>query len=135
MLHGQHGIAEEHARIVGACHRSHATVGLQIRHIGQHEIRSTRCLGPANINRHEQVELLQDAQPSLRIAIASTGVTGIDDEPTQIAGQNRLADGRAQTAHRIDQWIALGPQLARAAPAASQSAWDRGRPTQAAWAD
>ena len=29
----------------------------------------------------------------------------------QIAGQYRLTDGRAQAAHRIDQWIALGPQL------------------------
>ena len=111
MLHGQHGVAVEHARIVDAYHRSHATVGLQIRHIGQHEVRSTRRLGPSNINRHEQVELLQNTQPSLRIAIARTGVAGIDDEPAQIAGKNRLTDGRAQTAHRIDQWIALGPQL------------------------
>ena len=109
MLHGQHGITVEHARIVGAYHRSHATVGLQIRHVGQHEVRSARCLGPANINGHEQVELLQNTQPSLRIAIARTGVTGIDDEPTQIAGKNRLTDGRAQAAHRIDKWIALGP--------------------------
>ena len=111
MLHGQHGIAVEHARIVGAHDRAHTAVGLQIRHVGQHEVRSTRRLGPANINRHEQVELLQNTQPSLRIAIARTGVTGIDDEPTQIAGKNRLTDGRAQAAHRIDQWIALGPQL------------------------
>ena len=111
MLHGQHGVAVEHPRIVDAHDRSHAAVGLQIRHVGQHEVRSARCLGPANINRHEQVELLQNTQPSLRIAIARTGVTGIDDEPTQIAGKNRLTDGRAQAAHRIDQWIALGPQL------------------------
>ena len=111
MLHGQHGVAVEHARIVGAHDRSHAAVSLQIRHVGQHEVRSTRRLGPANINRHEQVELLQNTQPSLCIAIARTGVTGIDDEPTQIAGKNRLTDSRAQAAHRIDQRIALGPQL------------------------
>ena len=114
MLHRQHGVAVEHARIVGACHRSHATVGLQIRHVRQHEVRSARCLGPANINRHEQVELLQNTQPSLCIAIARTGVTGIDDEPAQIAGQNRLTDGRAQTALGIDERIALGPQLGHA---------------------
>ena len=114
MQHGQHGVAVEHARVVAAHDRSHTAVGLQIRHVGQHEIRSTRRLGPANINRHEQVELLQNTQPSLCIAIARTGVTGIDDEPTQIAGKNRLADGRAQAAHRIDQWIALGPQLGSA---------------------
>ena len=111
MLHGQHGVAVEHARIVGAHDCAHTAVGLQIRHVGQHEIGSTRRLGPANINRHKQVELLQNTQPSLCIAIARTGVTGIDDEPTQIAGKNRLTDGRAQPAHRIDQWIALGPQL------------------------
>ena len=111
MLYRQHGVAVEHARIVGAHDRAHTAVGLQIRHVGQHVIRSTRRLGPANINRHEQVEPLQNTQPSLRIAIARTGVTGIDDEPTQIAGKNRLTDGRAQAAHRIDQWIALGPQL------------------------
>ena len=111
MLHRQHGVAVEHARIVGAHDRPHAAVGLQIRHVGQHEVGSARRLGPANINRHEQVELLQDAQPSLRIAIARTGVTGIDDEPTQIAGKNRLADGRAQTALGVDERIAFGPQL------------------------
>ena len=111
MLHGQHGVAVEHPRIVDAHDRAHAAVGLEIRHVGQHEVRSTRRLGPANINRHEQVELLQNTQPSLCIAIARTGVTGIDDEPTQIASKNRLTDGRAQPAHRIDQWIALGPQL------------------------
>ena len=111
MQHRQHGVAVEHARIVDARHRSHTAVGLQIRHVGQHEVRSTRCLGPANINRHEQVELLQNTQPSLRIAIARAGIAGIDNEPTQIAGKNRLTDGRAQAAHRIDQWIALGPQL------------------------
>ena len=82
MLHRQHGVAVEHPRIVGAHDCAHTAVGLQIRHVGQHEVGSTRRLGPANINRHEQVELLQDAQPSLRIAIARTGVTGIDDEPT-----------------------------------------------------
>ena len=60
MLHRQHGVAVEHARIVGAHHRSHAAVGLQIRHIGQHEVRSARRLGPANINRHEQVKLFQN---------------------------------------------------------------------------
>ena len=60
MLHGQHGVAVEHARIVGAHDRPHAAVGLQIRHVGQHEIRSTRRLGPAYINRHKQVELLQN---------------------------------------------------------------------------
>ena len=111
MLHRQHGVAVEHPRIVGAHDRAHAAVGFQIRHVGQHEVRSTRRLGPANINRHEQVELLQNTQPSLCITIARTGVTGIDDEPTQIAGKNRLTDGRTQAAHRIDQWIALGSQL------------------------
>ena len=111
MLHGQHGVAVEHARIVDARHRSHAAVGLQIRHVGQHEVRSTCRLGPANINRHKQVEPLQNTQPSLCIAIARTRVTGIDDEPTQIAGKNRLTDGRAQAALGIDERIALGPQL------------------------
>ena len=110
--------------------RSHAAVSLQIRHVGQHEIRSTRRLGPANINRHEQVELLQNTQPSLCIAIARTGVTGIDDESTQVPGQewtgrwsctNRARDRRADSVRT--------PAWARAAPAASQSAWDRGRPT------
>ena len=111
MLHGQHGVAVEHARIVGAHDCAHTAVGLQIRHVGQHEVRSTRRLGPANINRHEQVELLHNTQPSLCIAVSRAGITGIDDEPTQIAGKNRLTDGRAQAAHWIDQWIALGPQL------------------------
>ena len=111
MLHGQHGIAVEHARVVAAHDRAYTAIGLQIRHIGQHEVRSTRCLGPANINRHEQVELLQNPQPSLRIAIARTGVAGIDDEPAQIAGKNRLTDSRTQAAHWIDQRVALGPQL------------------------
>ena len=60
MLHRQHGVAVEHARIVGAHDRTHAAVSLQIRHVGQHEIRSTRRLGPANINRHEQVKLFQN---------------------------------------------------------------------------
>ena len=82
MLHRQHGVAVEHARIIGAHGCAHTAVGLQIRHVGQHEVRSARCLGPANINRHEQVELPQNTQPSLRIAIARTGVTGIDDEST-----------------------------------------------------
>lgn len=81
MLHRQHGVAVEHPRIVGAHDCAHTAVGLQIRHVGQHEVRSTRRLGPADINRHEQVELLQNTQPSLCIAIARTGVTGIDDEP------------------------------------------------------
>ena len=111
MQHGQHGVAVEHARIIGAHDYAHTAIGLQVRHVGQHEVRSARCLGPANINRHEQVELLQNTQPSLRITIARPGIAGIDDEPPQIAGQNRLTDGRAQAAHRIDQWIALGPQL------------------------
>ena len=60
MLHGQHGVAVEHARIVGAHDCAHTAIGLQVRHIGQHEVRSTRRLGPANINRHEQVELFQN---------------------------------------------------------------------------
>lgn len=60
MLHGQHGIAVEQARAVAAHDRTHAAVGLQIRHVGQHEVRSTRRLGPANINRHEQVKLFQN---------------------------------------------------------------------------
>ena len=111
MQNGQHGAAVEHPRIVGAHDRAYTAIGLQIRHIGQHEVRSTRCLGPSNINRHEQVKLLQNRKPGPSIAIARTGVTGIDDEPTQIAGKNRLTDGRTQAAHRIDQRIALGPQL------------------------
>ena len=60
MLHRQHGVAVEHTRIVGAHDRAHTAVSLQIRHVGQHEVRSARCLGPANINRHEQVELFQN---------------------------------------------------------------------------
>ena len=111
MLHRQHGVAVEHPRIVGTHDCAHTAVGLQIRHIGQHEVRSARCLGPADINRHEQVELLQNTQPRSGVAIACPGIASIDDEPTQIAGQYRLTDGRAQAAHRIDQWIALGPQL------------------------
>ena len=111
MLHRQHGVAVEHPRIVDAHDCAHTAVGLQIRHIGQHEVRSARCLGPADINRHEQVELLQNTQPSLRIAIARPGIAGVNDQPAQVPAQNRLADGRAQTALGVDQRIAFGPQL------------------------
>ena len=111
MQNGQYGIAVEHARVVAAHDRTHATVGLQIRYIGQDIIGHARRLGPSDINGHEQVKLLQNRKPGPSIAIARTGVTGIDDEPAQIAGKNRLTDGRTQAAHRIDQRIALGPQL------------------------
>ena len=60
MLHGQHGVAVEHARIIGTHDCAHTAVGLQIRHVGQHEVGSTRRLGPANINRHEQIKLFQN---------------------------------------------------------------------------
>ena len=34
VLHRQHGVTVEHARIVGAHHCAHTAVGLQIRHVG-----------------------------------------------------------------------------------------------------
>ena len=95
MQNRQHRIAVEHARIVATHDRTHAAVGLQIRHIGQYKIGSTRRLGPADIDGHEQVELLQDAKPRIGVAVTRTRIASINDEPAQVAGKNRLADGRA----------------------------------------
>ena len=107
MQHGQHSVAVKHACIVATYDRTDTAVGLQIRHVGQHKVRSTRRLGPTDIDGHEQVELPKDAKPCIGVAVTRTGVAGIDDEPAQVAGKNGLADGRAQTAHRIDERIAL----------------------------
>ena len=111
MQHGQHSVAVKHARIVATHDRTDTAVGLQIGHVGQHIVGRTCRLGPADIDRHEQVKLPQDAKPRIGVTVTRTGVAGIDDEPAQVASEDGLADGRAQTAHRIDERIALGAQL------------------------